>query len=199
MGTRKKRQAAYEEKVRQVRQAQLRLMEHHSKARRVGMRDVSKKRASKIHKAHNAKHKKEQKELKERAKEEKKLNKMHKKQSHDDAPGSQYAAIPEYGMSGSGHKRINSKAELELYRTSNASRDQHRSSQAPQYAASATGAGGYRPPRQSQRVSGAQSVYSAHSDAPLPPNWKVYFNEDKVPYYYNTNTGQTTWRHPGSR
>merc|ERR1719150_298645 len=104
LATRRKRQAAYEEKVRQVRQAQLRLMEHHSKARRVGMRDVSKKRASKIHKAHAAKEKREQQELKERAKAEKKLNKMHKKHDHHEdevVPGSEYAAIPEYAQSAS--------------------------------------------------------------------------------------------------
>merc|ERR1712062_122247 len=52
LATRRKRREAYEKQVREVRQAQLRLMEHHNKARRVGMRDVSKKRASKTHKAH---------------------------------------------------------------------------------------------------------------------------------------------------
>ena len=31
----------------------------------------------------------------------------------------------------------------------------------------------------------------------LPPDWKIYYNDDGVPYYYNTQTGQTTWRHPG--
>jgi len=190
LATKKKRDQKYEAEVREVRQAQLQLMENHGRARRVGMRDVSKKRASKIHKAHEKKHKKEKKELKERAKEEKKSNKM----QHDEVPGSQYAAIPEHG---SGHKRINSKLELEQYRTSlNEKRSQ---SQAPQYAASERGVGGYRPPRQSQRVSGAQSVYSAHSDAPLPENWKRYYNEYGVPYYHDSKTGQTTWRHPLSR
>lgn len=194
IATRKKRQRRYEVKVREVRQAQLRLMEHHSKARRVGMRDVSKKRASKIHKAHAAKEKREQQEMKERAKAEKKMNKMHKKPSHDDAPGSDYGPIPEYGNSVSGHKRINSKLELEQYRNSQHSQQSER----PQYAASASAAGGYKPPRASGRVSGAQSVYSAHSDLPLPPKWAVYHNENGVPYYHNSETGQTTWRHPAA-
>merc|ERR1712113_1254201 len=55
IATRGRRQRAYEARVREVRQAQLRLMEHHNKARRVGMRDVSKNRAHKIHKAHKKK------------------------------------------------------------------------------------------------------------------------------------------------
>ena len=184
---------AYEAKVREVRQAQLRLMEHHSKARRVGMRDVSKKRASKIHKAHAAKEKKEQQELKERAKAEKKMNKMHKKQGAEEQPGSEYAAIPEYASSASGHKRINSKLELEQYRTSQHEQRSGGGGGGPQYAASA---GGYKPPRASGRVSGAQSVHSAHSDAVLPAEWKVYFNENGVPYYHNSKTGKTQWRHP---
>jgi len=194
--TRKKRQKAYEAKVREVRQAQLRLMEHHSKARRVGMRDVSKKRASKIHKAHAAKEKKEQKELKERAKAEKKMHKMHEEEQ---LPGSQYAAIPEFANSVSGHKRINSKAELEQYRSSIHKSDSAHSGGGgggPQYAASAGGVGNYRPPRASGRGSGAHSVHSAHSEQPLPKDWRVYFNENGVPYYHNSRTGQTTWRHP---
>ena len=190
-----------EAKVREVRQAQLRLMEHHSKARRVGMRDVSKKRASKIHKAHAAKEKREQQELKERAKAEKKMNKMHKKQGAEEQPGSEYAAIPEYAVSASGHKRVNSKLELEQYRTSQHSQKSGRASNAaasgaPQYAASAGGVGGYKAPRSSQRVSGAQSVHSAHSEASLPSGWKTYYNENGVPYYHNSKTGKTQWRHP---
>ena len=42
-GNRGKQETEYEAKVREVRQAQLRLMEHHSKARRDGMREVSKR------------------------------------------------------------------------------------------------------------------------------------------------------------
>lgn len=32
----------------------------------------------------------------------------------------------------------------------------------------------------------------------LPPEWKTYFNDNGIPYYYNQNTGQTTWIHPNA-
>jgi len=47
----KKRRLRYEEKVKEIREAQIKLMEHHAKARRVGLKDVSKKRAHEIHEA----------------------------------------------------------------------------------------------------------------------------------------------------
>ena len=32
--------------------------------------------------------------------------------------------------------------------------------------------------------------------AALPPNWTEYFNEEGVPYYYNSVTGATEWLRP---
>merc|ERR1712176_681076 len=107
IATRGRRQRAYEARVREVRQAQLRLMEHHNKARRVGMRDVSKNRAHKIHKA-------QKKEIKHRAKEEKKLNKIKEENNHSNNP---WGPKPEYAASaGHDHRPQNSALELEQYR-----------------------------------------------------------------------------------
>ena len=63
IATKKQRQEKYEEKVKRVRDAQLQLMEHHQKARRVGMRDVSKGRARQIS---NARRKQEEEDKKQR-------------------------------------------------------------------------------------------------------------------------------------
>ena len=30
----------------------------------------------------------------------------------------------------------------------------------------------------------------------LPPEWRVYYNPQGIPYYYNVMTGETTWRPP---
>ena len=30
----------------------------------------------------------------------------------------------------------------------------------------------------------------------LPKNWKIYYSEDGIPYYYNKKTDETLWRHP---
>jgi len=230
--TRGKRQRAYEEKVREVRQAQLRLMEHHSKARRVGMRDVSKNRAHKIHRAHKKKSKEELAEIKKRADEEKKLNKINEEHasSYKEAPGSAignnddnpWGDKPAYAASAGGHGRGDSQLELEQYRRYS----QQPAQQAPEYAASAGGGrrASYQPPglkqpvtrqvahsvavtktrntansvatRSSRASSRAQSSQQQQSSADLPPQWKIYYNNDGIPYYYNTTTGQTTWRHP---
>eukprot|EP01083_Nonionella_stella_P007342 21247_1 len=31
---------------------------------------------------------------------------------------------------------------------------------------------------------------------PLPINWKTYYNSDGIPYYFNSHTGETTWKRP---
>ena len=235
--TRGKRQRAYEEKVREVRQAQLRLMEHHSKARRVGMRDVSKNRAHKIHKAHKKKDKAELNELKQRAEEEKRLNKINEEaaNSYQQAPGAlpgdenPWGDRPVYAASAGGHDKGNSQLELEQYRRYSQQPAQQNNNQfisKPEYAASAGGGrrASYQPPgmkqnqqtrtvahsvavtktrnkansvaTRSSRASSRVSQGSRDPAANLPPQWKVYYNNDGIPYYYNTTTGQTTWRHP---
>ena len=199
--TRAKRQRAYEAKVREVRQAQLRLMEHHNKARRVGMRDVSKNRAHKVHKAQKKVHKEQKKELKARAKEEKKLNKINEKHAQN-MQANDHLNAPEYaGSAGSHHNHQDSGVELENYRRYSHQQQQQQQPQQsdkPQYAASAHGVGAYQAPQQQQRKA-AQSVHSRSrgaSNAPLPSGWKIYYNDDGIPYYFNSSTGQTTWRHP---
>mmetsp|Transcript_43469 Transcript_43469/g.69635 ORF Transcript_43469/g.69635 Transcript_43469/m.69635 type:complete len:401 (+) Transcript_43469:1-1203(+) len=237
LATRSRRQRAYEAKVREVRQAQLRLMEHHSKARRVGMRDVSKQRANKIHKAQRDREKEQKKEIKRRAEHEKKLNKINENENGDDAyeMAASYHSLQDGGGQGGGglavaaaapgsfapgsHSQHDSGLELEQYRRYSAQAP-------PAYAASVPGglgAGSGNAARsraathqvgmagnknknnlsQQQNPRGyAQSVHSrsrGYSEDPaanLPPNWKVYYNNDGIPYYYNNSTGQTTWRHP---
>jgi len=213
--TRGKRQRAYEAKVREVRQAQLRLMEHHNKARRVGMRDVSKNRAHKIHKAHKAVEKEQKKELKARAKEEKKLNKMNEEQgknAHLDVAGSVAGRRGSHssgrrGSAHSHHSHQDSQVELENYRRYSQQQQQQKDISRG-YAKSDVGISAYKPPQ--NRPQQAQSVFvqktrpvassvhsrSADPAANLPAGWKVYYNNDGIPYYYNATTGQTTWRHP---
>eukprot|EP00485_Elphidium_margaritaceum_P010738 CAMPEP_0202686732 /NCGR_PEP_ID=MMETSP1385-20130828/2498_1 /ASSEMBLY_ACC=CAM_ASM_000861 /TAXON_ID=933848 /ORGANISM="Elphidium margaritaceum" /LENGTH=1765 /DNA_ID=CAMNT_0049341379 /DNA_START=29 /DNA_END=5329 /DNA_ORIENTATION=+ len=258
IGTRRRRQRAYESKVREVRQAQLRLMEHHGKARRVGMRDVSRRRASKIHNAQRVRDKEQKNEIKRRADEERKLNKIQEDQAasyqamsdvgagggalDEDvaAPASSWGAPPAYAKSvgGDSHKKNESELELDQFR-------RHSMQAKPQYAASDngrargatyhnhnsaspspfaspntrpvsasvahhSGGGGGAADRYGKRPSQAQSVASRSQSrargnsavdpaANLPPGWKCYYNNDRIPYFYNANTGQTTWRHPAQQ
>merc|ERR1712113_68721 len=172
IATRGRRQRAYEARVREVRQAQLRLMEHHNKARRVGMRDVSKNRAHKIHKAHKKKEKLQKEENKH--------------------PNNPWGPKPEYAASaGHDHRPQNSALELEQYRKYSQQQDEKRraSYKLPQYAQSAYSVN-TRSSRSSQRFDPA---------ANLPSGWKVYYNDDGIPYYFNSNSGETTWRHPNAK
>merc|ERR1712232_1126315 len=75
-------------------------------ARRVGMRDVSKQRAAKIHKAHQKKEKEQKKELKNRAKQEKRMNKANHLADGD----------PEMQNKVSSHSKQDSNVELENFR-----------------------------------------------------------------------------------
>eukprot|EP00483_Globobulimina_turgida_P006566 UN06576 len=150
-------------------------MEHHSKARRVGMRDVSKNRAHKIHKAHRKKDKAQKKEIESRAKEEKKLNKIKEDGSYN----------VDGHLAASAHGQQDSQLELEQYR---------KYSKEKQYAASAYGQEAYKPPQHVQRQQQAQSVHSrSHGNSSasdnLPYGWKIYYNNNGVPYYFNANTG----------
>jgi len=202
--TRKKRQRAYEAKVREVRQAQLRLMEHHNKARRVGMRDVSKQRAHKIHKAHQKVQKKQKKELKAQAKQEKQLNKL----NHLGALAENGVIDPKLGQQVPSHSQHDSNVELENFRRYSAQTKELTNDLDVvnrQYAHSAIGVGPYKPPNKGRTRQVAQSVHSnsqattvSDPAANLPPGWKQYYNNEGIPYYYNQTTGQTTWRHPAA-
>jgi len=80
--TRKKRRERYEAKLREVREHQIRTMESHQRARRVGLKDVSKSRASQIYHAKQEQKKIEEKEIKDRVKEEKELQRRASLQKH---------------------------------------------------------------------------------------------------------------------
>merc|ERR1712176_1581627 len=180
IATRGRRQRAYEARVREVRQAQLRLMEHHNKARRVGMRDVSKNRAHKIHKAHQKVEKKQKKELKARAKEEKKLNKL----NHLGALAENGVMDPKLGQQVPSHSQHDSNVELENFRRYSAQTKELTNDLDivnRQYAHSAIGVGPYKPPNKGRTRQVAQSVHS-HSQATtvsdpaanLPAGWKQF-------------------------
>ncbi|ETO29129.1 hypothetical protein RFI_07995 [Reticulomyxa filosa] len=87
--TRKKRRERYEAKLREVREHQKRTMEQHARARRVGLKDVSKSRASQIHQAKQEKKKLEEKELKDR---EKEIERRLSVQKHQPKPSSEQLA-----------------------------------------------------------------------------------------------------------
>ena len=168
------------------------------------MRDVSKQRAHKIHKAHQKVEKEQKKELKARAKQEKKMNKLN------------HLNQPEMQQQVPSHSAHDSGVELENFRRYSAKVQQSELVEdkdvvnRPQYAQSAIGVGAFKPKQKLTKIQGRQVAQSVHSRSRggttssqqtdpasnLPAGWKVYYNNDGIPYYYNQTTGETTWRKP---
>jgi len=146
----KKRRERYETKLREVREHQMRTMESHARARRVGLKDVSKSRASEIYQAKQEKKKAEEQELKDRVKQEKEMQRRVSIQKHN----------PQHSQEELQERLIDPR--LMGNNNTNASAP-------PAFADPAVN---------------------------LPPGWQVFYNPDNIPYYYNANTGITSWRPP---
>jgi len=145
--TRKKRRERYEAKLKEVREHQIRTMELHARARRVGLKDVSKSRAHEIHKAKLEKKKEEEDEEREHEKEI--------------------------------ERRESQRRETERQESI---KNRQRESSVEQF----------------QEVQRNSVVQNDVEGGALPEGWQVYYNENNIPYYYNVNTGVTSWRHPNS-
>ena len=194
LATSRRRQKAYEEKVREVRKAQLRLMEHHQKARRVGMRDVSKNRAHKIHRAKDKQHKEEVREARRRSKVEadeiKRRRSSQASQGNKSSTGHGHARsevefqnqrLGSGSASGAANITVGNNSQFEVPSVSSANRAQSHSHHSNEGGGRGGNNGNFNP---------------GDFERPLPPGWTMYMSNDGIPYYYNSMTGETSWRHP---